>query len=86
MEEEQGAGPCLNEAGESEFSELSALHGVPLMPVPPAHAPNSPVSTDMTIFFQTRYCRESRYLQTLISMPGCTGSGSMVQKRLGKEN
>lgn len=40
----------------------------------------------MTIFLQTRYCRESKYLQTSMSMLGWTGSGSMVQKRLGREN
>lgn len=47
--------------------------------------PHSPDSTDVTIFLQTRYCRESRYLQMSMSMPGWMGSGSMVQKRLGKE-
>lgn len=40
----------------------------------------------MTIFRQMWYCRESRYLQMSMSMPGWTGSGSMVQKRLEKEN
>lgn len=42
----------------------------------------SPASTHVIIFFQTRYRRESRYLQISTSMSGWTGSGSMVQKSL----
>ena len=64
----------------------SVMHEVPPMTCITCPHPHSPDSTDMTIFLQTRYCRESRYLQMSMSMPGCMGSGSMVQKRLEKEN
>lgn len=44
-----------------------------------------PDSTDPSIFFQTRYCRDSRYLHASISKPGWRGAGSTVQKSLVKE-
>lgn len=72
------------EARRSEFSWPSAQRDL-LQPLTPAWGLHSPDSTHITIFLQTRYFRESRYLQTSMSMPGWMGSGSIVQKRLGKE-
>ena len=81
----QGEGGLTGrEAGRSSFSRPSTQHDLP-RPLTPARGPHSPDSTHITIFLQTRYFKESRYLQTSMSMPGWMGSGSIVQKRLGKE-
>lgn len=48
--------------------------------------PALPALMELIIFFQTWYCRESRYLQGSMSMPGWMGSGSTVQKSLWKED
>lgn len=72
------------EVGRSECSWPSAQQDL-LQPLIPAWGLHSPDSTHITIFLQTRYLRESRYLQMSMSMPGWMGSGSIVQKRLGKE-